>query len=111
MKLLKYCLITIMLLFTLSLFAQNYMDTMNTFEGPWGNSKYGEYMATLDFNADGIDDLFVLARDGAEIPSDIHVFGGGNNFGYNNTPDYIIHMTGSNSSDGVFARINQYGHN
>ncbi len=103
MKLLKYCCVTLMLLLSLNAFAQNYMDTMNTFEGPWGNSKYGEYMATLDFNADGIDDLFVLARNGPSSISEVHVFWGGNNFGDNNTPDYIIPMTGSNGSDGVFA--------
>ncbi len=103
MKLLKYCLITVMLIFTLSLFAQNYMDIMNTFEGPWGNSEYGKWMATLDFNADGIDDLFVLARHGGETPTEIHVFWGGNNFGSNNDPDYIMTMTGSNGAWGVFA--------
>ncbi len=103
MKLLKYCCVTLMLLLSLNALAQNYMDTMNTFEGPWGNSKYGEYMATLDFNADGLDDLFVLARNGPSSISEVHVFWGGNNFGYNNTPDYIISMTGSNGSDGVFA--------
>ena len=57
MKLLKYCLNTVMLLFTLSLFAQNYMDTMNTFEGPWRNSEYGKWMATLDFNPNGAIEL------------------------------------------------------
>ena len=92
-----------MLLFTLSLFAQNYMDTMNTFEGPWGNSEYGKWMATLDFNADGIDDLFVLARNGPPTPSEVHIFWGGNNFEYNNTPDCIIPMTGSDAGYGIFA--------
>jgi hypothetical protein len=92
-----------MLLFTLSLFAQNYMDTMNTFEGPWRNSEYGKWMATLDFNSDGIDDLFVLARSGPPTPSEVHIFWGGNNFEYNNTPDCIIPMTGSDAGYGIFA--------
>ena len=103
MKLLKYCLITIMLLFTLSLFAQNYMDIMNTFEGPWGNSEYGKWMATLDFNADGVDDLFVLARSGPPSPSEVHIFWRANNFEYNDTPDCIIPMTGSDAGYGIFA--------
>ncbi len=63
MNLLKYCCVTLILLLSLNAFAQSNMAIMNTFEGPWRNSEYGKWMATLDFNADGIDDLFVLARE------------------------------------------------
>ena len=91
-----------MLLITLNAFAQNNMEIMNTFEGPWGNSEYGKWMATLDFNADGIDDLFVLAREEVGYPGEVHVFWGGNNFGYNNSPDYIMTLTDNSPGYDIF---------
>ncbi len=102
MKLLKHCCVTLMLLLSLNAFAQNYMDIMNTFEGPWGNSEYGKWMATLDFNADGVDDLFVLAREEVGHSGEVHVFWGGNNFGYNNSPDYIITLTDNSPGYDIF---------
>ena len=102
MKLLKYSCVTLMLLLSLNAFAQNYMEIMNTLEGPWGNSEYGKGMATLDFNADGVDDLFVLAMEEGN-QGEIHIFWGGENFGYNNEPNQITTLTDYNVSLGVFS--------
>ncbi len=52
------------IMFVASVQAVNQMQIMQTFIGESNNSYFGKKMTTLDFNADGIDDLVIRDRTG-----------------------------------------------
>ncbi len=85
----------ITMLFFISLlccFAENEMPIMYTFQGPWEGSYYGEFVISLDFNADNIDDLLIYNAGEENLYNgviDIHF--GGNEFGI--VPDLQLEGT------------------
>ncbi len=84
-------ILTILLIFISFrlLYSENEIELMYTFEGPWVESKYGRDIISLDFNADGIDDLMISHFGDQETYNgciDIH-YGGD---GFSSVPDYQI---------------------
>jgi hypothetical protein len=64
--------------------ATNHLDIITSVQGAHNNSRFGETMATLDFNHDGYDDLVVCSRgwksdfpDGWSIEGRVDIYFGG----------------------------------
>ena len=107
------------ILFTLSfillplsfLFAENYMDLMQTLVGEHRDSRFGYSTASLDFNGDSIDDLVVGSSEWdpeyEEVGSRTHVgklyfyFGKEENFA--DSADFTI--SGFHNDDSTFASL------
>ncbi len=83
------------LLFTSILSATNHLDIMTSMQGDHHNSRFGETIATLDFNHDGYDDLVVCERGWnssyptpAIVKGKVDIYFGGQNF--DNIPDITM---------------------
>ncbi len=88
----KFLITMLLFISLLSCFAENEMPIMYTFQGPWEGSYYGEFVISLDFNADNIDDLLIYNAGEENLYNgviDIHF--GGNEFGI--VPDLQLEGT------------------
>ncbi len=77
----KFLITMLFFISLLSCFAENEMPIMYTFQGPWEGSKYGKLMTSLDFNADGIDDLLIFSNGNPEnYHNEVYIHYGGETF-------------------------------
>lgn len=91
-------LITILLMLTTA-FSINNMELIQTMTGEFNGSKFGFNMASIDFNADGYDDLVVSSAgwnpdgvyDQSMLFGKLYFYWGGPNF--DNVPDMVISGT------------------
>ena len=91
-----YCIVLLLVLANVALFALNQMDLMTTLTGEFIGSNYGSSVVSMDFNGDGYDDLIVKSQywnptgiyDFNQRFGKIYFYWGGSDF--DNIPDYVI---------------------
>jgi len=88
--------ILLLLLMTVPIYCINHMDLIQTMTGEFAGCEFGYSMASLDFNADGYDDLVVCSSawnpngvyNEQQLFGKLYFYWGGLNF--DNIPDMII---------------------
>lgn len=91
-----YCIVLLLTIANVALFALNQMDLMTTLYGEFNGDEFGAAMVAMDYNGDGYDDLIVVAKCwtstgvfGPFYPGKLYFYWGGPG-GLTSTPGFVI---------------------